>query len=111
MAYRCSFVRWLGGFVAGEPDGCRRPSYDSGRGLLSIQPSATPGHDSDALRRFDPDLERQRRQLQRKNELTTNGAPIPEADVEDAFTYGEAKPSSETEMLFPTMRSIARSHG
>ncbi|PSQ30006.1 hypothetical protein BRD16_08820 [Halobacteriales archaeon SW_6_65_46] len=62
----------------------------------------TPGHDPDALRRFDPDLERQRRQLQRKNELTTDGAPIP---------YGEAKPSPETGMLFPTMRSIASSHG
>jgi len=43
--------------------------------------------------------------------LTTDGAPIPATDVDDVFTYGEAKPSPETGMLFPTMRSIASSHG
>ncbi|WP_079988844.1 histidine kinase N-terminal 7TM domain-containing protein [Halosegnis longus] len=43
--------------------------------------------------------------------LTTDGEPIPAETIEDVFAYGEAKPSAETGMLFPTMRAIASSHG
>jgi len=43
--------------------------------------------------------------------LTTDSESIPAEEIDDVFTYGEAKPSTETGMLFPTMRSLASSHG
>lgn len=43
--------------------------------------------------------------------VTTDGEPIPADDIEDVFAYGEAKPSAQTGMLFPTKRAIASSHG
>ncbi|MEZ3164953.1 histidine kinase N-terminal 7TM domain-containing protein [Halorubrum sp. RMP-47] len=43
--------------------------------------------------------------------ITTDGKSIPTEALDDVFSYGEAAPSAETGMLFPTMETIARSHG
>lgn len=43
--------------------------------------------------------------------VTTDGRSLSVADVEGAFAYGEAVPSAETGMTFPTMLTIARAHG
>ncbi|WP_435099251.1 histidine kinase N-terminal 7TM domain-containing protein [Halorubrum sp. N11] len=43
--------------------------------------------------------------------ITTDGDPIPAEMVDNVFAYGEATPSAETGMLFPTMEAIASSHG
>lgn len=43
--------------------------------------------------------------------IMTDGDPIPAETVDNVFAYGEAMPSAETGMLFPTMEAIASSHG
>lgn len=43
--------------------------------------------------------------------FTTDSDPIPTEVLDGVFRYGEATPSAETGMLFPTMETIARSHG
>lgn len=43
--------------------------------------------------------------------IMTDGDPIPIETVDNVFAYGEATPSAETGMLFPTMEAIASSHG
>jgi len=43
--------------------------------------------------------------------ITTDSDPIPVDALDGVFRYGEAAPSAETGMLFPTMETIARSHG
>ena len=43
--------------------------------------------------------------------ITTDSDPIPVDALDGVFRYGEAAPSAKTGMLFPTMETIARSHG
>jgi signal transduction histidine kinase len=43
--------------------------------------------------------------------ITVDGASIPADRLDETFAYGEAVPSAETGMLFPTMRTLGRVHG
>jgi len=43
--------------------------------------------------------------------VTADSDPIIVDALDGVFRYGEAAPSAETGMLFPTMETIARSHG
>ncbi|MFB6167827.1 MAG: histidine kinase N-terminal 7TM domain-containing protein [Haloferacaceae archaeon] len=43
--------------------------------------------------------------------IAIDGASLDEVSETDLFAYGEAVPSAETGTLFPTMRTIALSHG
>ncbi|MFB6256890.1 MAG: histidine kinase N-terminal 7TM domain-containing protein [Haloplanus sp.] len=43
--------------------------------------------------------------------VTVDGEPLPEGAVDRALEYGDPVPSAETGTLFPTMQTIARSHG
>jgi signal transduction histidine kinase len=43
--------------------------------------------------------------------VETDGDSLSNEEIEAAFTYGEAVPSTETNMLLPMARAICRAHG